>query len=223
MSTRRVTKEIRDHIWPLLRGWGFTGFTTRNATRVEPPITTVVNIASLTARQADVVGVPTASFHAAVGVDIYGASPAGFLRSYEPYVPDIAQTHIRALLSKRVDQPGTDDCGLWVVPDDETAVLMVDDLADAMEVQAHPLLEQWTNLDQLYEMLLTADTYQSDGDLGRATVIHPGHLGSINRLQHLAGVSALRGDAAAERSYLEALIATTDDRLYRNRLEELDS
>jgi hypothetical protein len=166
----------------------------------------VINIASLSTYNSKRIGLPTSSFSAVVGLDIEAASPAGFIRHLEPYVPDIAQTRIQAELSKSVEHQGTDQPGIWVVRDDESAVEMVSDLAIAFEQQARPLLEQWTDLDQLYQLLLNADAARYEGGLGRAAVTYPGNPGSISRLSHLAVLSALRGDTAAEHVHLEALM-----------------
>lgn len=202
--TRRVTSELKKQIWPIVVEWGFDDVKGRTATRVEGPQTAIVEVASLSKRNADVIGVPTSSFSARIGLSYIGSQPASFM-TYEPYVPDIAQTRIGISLSKSV-KDSLERSDIWVIDDEESLARALFDLADALRTQGRPFLNNWSDLDRGYELLLNADESSIPGSLGKPELTFPGNPGSLDRLDHLAVFASLRGDREAEIVHLRELV-----------------
>jgi len=141
MDSRVVNKEIKAHIWPLLRNDGFTKFTSRTAWRDTPEQIHVVNFQSFNSYLADGVGCTTFSFALNLGI-YFRAIPRDPLmgklgKGVDPAVkPEEYHCHLRHRLLKDIEQPVLPRRDTWYVePDGGNLPVVMSDARSVLQTQ----------------------------------------------------------------------------------------
>ena len=138
MDSKAVSREIRRHVWPLLRAEGFSRFTTRTAWRTSDGKIDVLNFQSFNAYNASVMGVTPFSFSVNLGSFLTYVPPQWppKLKDGHP-TPDEAECQFRRRLMRGFTQANNQHADVWNVDDQGRNLLscvrdVIEQLPEAM-------------------------------------------------------------------------------------------
>lgn len=185
-----LTGRARDVVDAFLAEWGGERRDARHTSCVINDIFVEIQIAQATPTAAEEAGLPPAVVELGVGIDFGYTTGASFLERAEIHYD---QTHLRALLNRQaITVPGVPD-HIWCASTTDHVDAMADDMAAALEQQARPVIEVWTDPDEAYQRLFILETNHAPGAHGVAEMRYPGNPGSSTRLTALAVLAAMIG------------------------------
>ncbi|MBY0273415.1 MAG: DUF4304 domain-containing protein [Alphaproteobacteria bacterium] len=116
MDSKSVNKEIRKHIWPVLKENGFSEFSTRSSWRYKGNRINVVNFQSFNSYSADISKCTTFSFIINLGIYLsYIPDYPEMKKKHDKLAPDEAACHLRRTLEKNLLQKEMPRKNIWYV------------------------------------------------------------------------------------------------------------
>ena len=206
MDSRVVAREIKREIWPLLRGKGFTKFSSKTAWRYTPEQIHVVNYQSFSSYLAGGVGCTTYSFSLNLGI-FFRAIPFAYpvKKGPDPSVqPQEYYCHFRHRLLKNIEQPVLPRRDTWYVERDGRSLLeCLDDSRTAIVQEGLPWFDRFKSLEFVLAMLME----QEEVPEVRATRTSPARKRMIGYIARAIGRSDIAEPLIAEaESAMKALV-----------------